>query len=154
VAKTDIEPGTVLFSIPRDACFGASVTENDDNDDEEEDPTTRDTQMELAMSILHCKKQQYLDNNNNTKEANEKEDWSPFLNLLTPPPHGLPWTWEPEFRHAMLRGTELERVVENKIKRLRMEYEQIVKQQQQQQGLSSITITYQEYVNACAIVSR
>jgi hypothetical protein len=46
----------------------------------------------------------------------------------------------------------LERVVENKIKRLRMEYEQIVKQQQQQQGLSSIT--YQEYVNACAIVSR
>jgi hypothetical protein len=152
VAKTDIEPGTVLFSIPRDACFGASVTEHDDDDDDEkEDPTTRDTQMDLAMSILHCQKQQYLDNNDNTKEANEKEDWSPFLNLLTPPPHGLPWTWEPEFRHAMLRGTELERVVENKIKRIRMEYEQIVKQQQQQQGLS---ITYQEYVNACAIVSR
>eukprot|EP00985_Skeletonema_marinoi_P008083 scaffold3597_cov82-Skeletonema_marinoi.AAC.2 len=76
VAKTDIEPGTVLFSIPRDACFGASVTENDDDDgEEEEDPTTRDTQMDLAMSILHCQNQQYLDNN---YEAKAEEDWSPF----------------------------------------------------------------------------
>lgn len=153
MAKSDIERGTVLFSIPREACFGAAATDNEDEeDDDADDPTTRDTQMDLAISILQRRqkqKQQCLDNNNND-ESNE-EDWSPFLNLLTPPPHGLPWTWDHEFRHAMLRGTELERVVESKIKRISTEYEQILKQKEQH-GLSSIT--YQEYVNACEIVAR
>ena len=147
VAISDIEQGTVLFSIPREACFGASAT--DDENEEDDDPTTRDTQMDLAISILQSQKQQCLDNNNN--DGSNKEAWSPFLSLLTPPPHGLPWTWEPEFRQAILQGTELERVVENKVKRMSMEYEHIMKTKEQH-GLSSIT--YQEYVNACAIVAR
>ena len=147
VATSDIEQGAVLFSIPREACFGAAAT--DDENEEDDDPTTRDTQMDLAISILQSQKQQCLDNNNN--DGSNKEAWSPFLSLLTPPPHGLPWTWEPEFRQAMLQGTELERVVENKVKRMSMEYEQIMKTKEQH-GLSSIT--YQEYVNACAIVAR
>jgi hypothetical protein len=146
VAISDIEQGAVLFSIPREACFGAATT--DDENEEDDDPTTRDTQMDLAISILQSQKQQCLDNNN---DGSNKEAWSPFLSLLTPPPHGLPWTWEPEFRQAMLQGTELERVVENKVKRMSMEYEHIVKTKEQH-GLSSIT--YQEYVNACAIVAR
>jgi hypothetical protein len=151
VAKSDIEKGMVLFSIPREACFGATAvadnaSEDDDDDDDDDDPTTRDTQMDMAMSILRCQQQ------NNKNETEDGQDWTPFLNLLTSPPHGLPWMWTPEFRQAVLRGTELERVVENKVKRISMEYEQIVKQQQQQHELSSIT--YQEYVNACAIVSR
>ena len=145
VAISDIEQGAVLFSIPREACFGASVT--DEEKEEDDDPTTRDTQMDLAISILQRQRQQCLDKND---ELNE-EAWSPFLNLLTSPPRGLPWTWEPEFRQAMLQGTELERVVENKVKRMSMEYEQIMKTKEQH-GLSSIT--YQEYVNACAIVAR
>jgi hypothetical protein len=134
----------VLFSIPRAACFGAAAAADDAENDDDDDPTTQDTQMDMAIAILRCQQQ---NNNNDTKD---EQDWSPFLNLLTPPPHGLPWMWSPEFRQALLRGTELERVVENKAKRIRMEYEQIVKQQQHQRS----SFTYQEYVNACAIVSR
>lgn len=145
MAKSNIEKGMMLFSIPREACFGAAdgSASEDDTDD---DPTTRDTQMDMAISILQHQKQ-CRDNIKNEGDE-EDEDWSPFLNLLTPPPHGLPWTWTPEFRRAVLRGTELESVVENKVKRIRMEYEQIVKKQE----LSFIT--YQEYLNTCAIVSR
>lgn len=148
VAKADIKQGTVLFLIPREACYGAK---EDDEDDDDDDPTTRDDQMDMAISILQSQKQQCLDNNNSSKDASNEEDWSPFLNLLTPPPHGLPWTWEADFRQAMIRGTDLERVVESEVKRISMEYEQIVKQEELH-GLSSIT--YQEYVNACAIVAR
>lgn len=159
VAKSDITEGTVLFSIPREACFGAAAaTETEDDDDDDvDDPTTRDTQMDMAISILQQKNRQHLNDNNNhstnesNKEEEKEEDWSPFLNLLTPPPAGLPWMWAPEFRQAMLQGTELECVVENKVQRIRMEYEEIVTQKERY-GLPSIT--YQEYVNACAIVAR
>ncbi len=114
--------------------------------------------MDMAISILQQKYQQHLNdsNSNNTNESNKEErereeDWSPFLNLLTPPPTGLPWMWAPEFRRAMLQGTELECVVENKVKRIRKEYEEIVAQKERY-GLPEIT--YQEYVDACAIVAR
>ena len=147
VATSDIEQGAVLFSIPREACFGAAAT--DDENEEDDDPTTRDTQMDLAISILQSQKQECCDNNN--YDGSNEEAWSPFLNLLTPPPHGLPWTWEPEFRQAMLQGTELERVVESKVKRMSMEFEQIMKKKEQH-DLSSIA--YQDYVNACVIVAR
>lgn len=154
VAKSDIEEGTVLFSIPREACFGASA-ETETEDDEVDDPTTRDTQMDMAVSILQQKYRQHLnDSNHNTDESNKEEkeeDWSPFLNLLTPPPSGLPWMWAPEFRKAMLQGTELENVVENKVKRICREYEDVVAQKERY-GLPEIT--YQEYVDACAIVAR
>lgn len=144
VAKSDIKEGTVLFSIPRAACFGAQLSSYSCSVDD--DPTTRDDQMDMAISILRCQKQDN-DGSNNIK-AEQQEDWSPFLNILTHPPCGLPWTWPSQFRQTLLRGTELELVVENKVERIRIEYEQVAKQQQ------DLSITFQEYINACAIVSR
>ena len=39
----------------------------------------------------------------------------------------LPWTWPENFRRSVLKGTELEKVAESKVKRISMEYETIVK---------------------------
>ena len=160
IATSNINKGTVLFSIPKEACFrirssslgdeggivgsDGSRRENGDDDDddgdEEEDQTTRDTQMEMALRLLHSGK-------------SEREDycrWKPFINMLTYPPNGLPWTWlsDEKFRKVILQGTELEEVVENKVERVRLEYEKIRKEQ------GDLEFSYEDYVNACAIVSR
>ena len=70
--------------------------------------------------------------------------------MLTYPPNGLPWTWlsDEKFRKVILQGTELEEVVENKVERVRLEYEKIRKEQ------GDLEFSYEDYVNACAIVSR
>lgn len=48
-----------------------------------------------------------------------------FLQMLTP--HHLPWTWWPkDFHKIALMGTELEPVMENKVKRICQEYEVIL----------------------------
>ena len=147
-----------LFSIPKEACFrirssslgdeGGIVDsdgsrrehgDDDDDDDEEEDQTTRDTQMEMALRLLHSGRSEGGD-----------YCWKPFLNMLTYPPNGLPWTWlsDEKFRKVILQGTELEEVVENKVERVRLEYEKIRKEQ------GDLEFSYEDYVNACAIVSR
>lgn len=158
IATSNINKGTVLFSIPRGACFGirsssvgdegglvgiddGSRRENgdDDDDDEGEDQTTHDTQMEMALRLLHS-----------GRSEGEDYCWKPFLNMLTYPPNGLPWTWlsDEKFRKVILQGTELEEVVENKVERVRLEYEKIRKEQ------GDLDFSYEDYVNACAVVSR
>ena len=160
IATSNINKGTVLFSIPRRACFGirsssvgdvgggikssdsGSSSENDDAD-----PTTRDTQMEMALRLFRCST-----NSNDGRSEGEEDCWKPFLNMLTYPPNGLPWTWlsDEKYRKVILQGTELEEVVENKIERVRLEYETIIKEA----AVGDLDFSYEDYVNACAVVSR
>jgi hypothetical protein len=144
VAKADIPDGTVLFSIPREACFRAAapVRGYDDSDDdstnyEEDDPTTIDSQRELAIQLLRC-------------WQTPNDGPAPFLRMLTP--NHLPWTWPEGFRKIALMGTELEPVVEYKVKRIRREYEEIVRRDDNDGG--EPTISYREYLNASAVVAR
>ena len=73
VAKSDINEGSILFSIPKNACFRAPVIDNDDfdgNDDDSNadddedvnDPTTIDSQKDLAIHFLRCKQQSPTNN--------------------------------------------------------------------------------------------
>jgi hypothetical protein len=156
VAKSDIQEGTILFSIPKNACFRAPVIDNDnfdgndedsnaDDDDEDDvdDPTTIDSQKDLAIHFLRCKQQSPTNNN----------DFAPFLRMLTP--SSLPWTWPENFRKSVLRGTELEKVVESKVKRISMEYETIVKSNKEKEKAEQINgLTYENYVDASAVVAR
>lgn len=132
VAKSDINEGSILFSIPKNACFRAPVIDNDDfdgndedsnaDDDEDvDDPTTIDSQKDLAIHFLRCKQQSPTNN-----------DFAPFLRMLTP--SSLPWTWPENFRRSVLKGTELEKVVESKVKMISMEYETIVKTKRQKKS--------------------
>jgi hypothetical protein len=144
VAKADIPDGTVLFSVPRGACFRAAAPVGDDDnnedasaDDEEDDPTTIDSQRELAIQLLRCWK-------------NTNDGPAPFLRMLTP--HHLPWTWPEGFRQTALMGTELGPVVENKVKRISQEYKEILLLHDNDGG--EPTISYRDYLNASAVVAR
>jgi len=72
--------------------------------------------------------------------------------MLTPP--SLPWTWPENFRRSVLKGTELEKVVESKVKRISMEYETIVKTNKQEEAEEINGLTYENYVDASAVVAR
>jgi hypothetical protein len=157
VAKSDINEGTILFSIPKNACFRAPVIDNDDFDgndedsnadddddeDDDNDPTTIDSQKDLAIHFRRCKQQSPTNNN----------DFAPFLRMLTP--SSLPWTWPENFRKSVLKGTELEKVVESKVKRISMEYETIVKTNKEKEKDEQINgLTYVNYADASAVVAR
>jgi hypothetical protein len=140
VAKADIPEGTVLFRIPRSACFIATKDGDNhhhhdhDDDDSYNDPTTKDTQKDLALHLLKHK---------------HSTAWAPFLNLLTP--QSLPWTWNEALRDC-LRGTELEQVVQNKIRRIQAEYEDILHSWDTQTEKREC-ITYRDYLDATSIVA-
>lgn len=140
VAKADIPEGTVLFRIPRSACFIATKDgdnhQDDDHDDDDSyhDPTTKDTQKDLALHLL---------------KHRHSSTWAPFLNLLTP--QSLPWTWNEALRDC-LQGTELEQVLQNKIRRIQAEYESILNSWDAQTEKREC-ITYQEYLDATSIVA-
>ncbi|KAL3808154.1 hypothetical protein ACHAXA_003552 [Cyclostephanos tholiformis] len=70
--------------------------------------------------------------------------------MLTP--HHLPWTWPESFRTIALMGTELGPVVENKVKRIRQEYKEMLQRQDKDGG--KLTISYRDYLNASAVVAR
>ena len=150
VAKTDIEEGTTLFSIPQEACFRAPVADsnnfnNDDDDDDDDnsqdedgDPTTVDSQKELALHLLRCKQ-------------SSNDDMMPFIRMLTP--HPLPWTWPESFRRVLLMGTELELIVENKVKRILTEFAEIVNCKDRD-GREGIVMTLRDYLDASALSAR
>ena len=134
MALTDIEGGTILFRVPKDACFTAPADETAEEALREDDPTTRDTQKDLALQFLRQK---------------ESLEWAPFLNLLTP--QILPWTLSEEMR-TCLKGTELEHVVRQKLLRLQSEYDTITTSWDvTSEGAECIS--YQEYIDACSIVA-
>ncbi|KAL3781297.1 hypothetical protein HJC23_006521 [Cyclotella cryptica] len=145
VAKANIKEGTLLFRIPRSACFIATKDgntsdddsnsdSNDSDDDSSDDPTTKDTQKDLAMHLLKHK---------------HSSTWAPFLDLLTP--QSLPWTWTDQIREC-LKGTELEQVVHSKILRIQAEYASI-QHSWDAQAEKRACISYQEYLDATSIVA-
>ena len=139
VAIANIKNGTVLFRVPRNACFALPADDSSDassHDDSEDsnDPTTKDTQQRLALHFI-CHK--------------ESTEWAPFLNLLTP--QILPWTLDDKLRQS-LQGTELEYVVKQKLLRIQSEYKSI--QQTWDDNIQGREcITYEEYIDACSIVA-
>jgi hypothetical protein len=138
VATANIKKGTVLFRIPRAACFAvaASSTNQDKSDCNDDDPTTRDSQRSLALHYLHHK---------------SNGQWSPFLNLLTP--QMLPWTLHDELLKCLI-GTELELVVHRKLARLQSEYEDLLSSLANDGKASNImSVSYGDYLDACSIVA-
>ena len=161
VVLSDVREGTVLFEVPRGACLVADETEDDDGGgdgdkgeakggdgdgggDNDEDPTTSDTQMGMALCLLRCKR------------LGPKDGWAPFLDMLTP--HPLPWTWPESFRRDALRGTELEKVAEVKVRRVREEYGRLPQLQKARRrdddDDGGLDFSYEEYLDACALAAR
>ncbi|KAL7535770.1 hypothetical protein ACHAXR_006720 [Thalassiosira sp. AJA248-18] len=104
-----------------------------------------DTQKEMAIHLLRMK--QSTNSNNN--------EWTPFLDMLTH--HPLPWTWPESFRQVVMKGTELEHVVEKKVERVRWEYEQVQRQRDELQSSGEddgFKISYRDYLKATAVVAR
>jgi hypothetical protein len=142
VASADIEKDTILFRVPKQACFTAAKNDDDESCDDDStssktsnDPTTRDTQKDLALRFLRHK---------------ESPEWSPFLNLLTP--QLLPWTLDDKLQPS-LKGTELELVVKHKLIRLEEEYKSITNSWDTKLENGRACLTYREYLDACSIVA-
>ncbi len=171
VATSFIKDGTILFEIPREACFtsneyssdshGDGSSSDDDGDDDDADvdeAITSDTQKKLALKLLR-------DMDDNRSDTRNVTKWKPFLDLLTP--HPLPWTWPKQFREKVLLGTELEKVVERKVERVRKEYKKIIASsaaatkgnardsgKKSKMAYSSMqNLTYQQYLRATSLVA-
>lgn len=160
VATSFIKEGTILFEIPREACFtsneysrgghgdGSGSSEDDEADVDE--AITSDTQKKLALKLLR-------EMENGERDTRKVSKWKPFLDLLTP--HPLPWTWPKSFREKVLLGTELEKVVEKKVQRIRKEYKKItssstVATKGKTKKKSCVpNITYQQYLRATSLVA-
>ena len=100
LARRPLRRGTVLFSIPREACFGAHSKKVGLS------PSGGDTQARLARCLL------------SERDKGSDSSWAPLLNMLTPAL--CPVTW-PRGTSCYLDGTELQPVLERKHQRLRTE---------------------------------
>ncbi|EOD34398.1 hypothetical protein EMIHUDRAFT_449359, partial [Emiliania huxleyi CCMP1516] len=96
VALQPLRRGEELFRVPRAACLGATSAGAD------ADVTDGDCQRRLALALLEA-----------------TADWAPFLAMLTPA--RCPWVWS-ESERRLLDGTELEPVVEAKLRALAEEH--------------------------------
>lgn len=96
VALQPLRRGEELFRVPRAACLGATSAGAD------ADVTDGDCQRRLALALLEA-----------------TADWAPFLAMLTPA--RCPWVWS-ESERRQLDGTELEPVVEAKLRALAEEH--------------------------------
>ena len=118
--------GTVLFRVPRSACFGVQDCAVGTLSDEE---TTQDSQARLAC--LHMAE----------RAKGAASMWAPRLDMFDSDPAANPFTWPAE-QQAWLDGTDLEAVL--CVKRARLE---------QELANAECTLKSAEYRTACAIVA-
>jgi len=162
VATSFIKEGTILFEIPREACFtanefsrgghgdGSSSSEDDEDEADVDEAITSDTQKKLALKLLR-------EMENSERDTRKVSKWKPFLDLLTS--HPLPWTWPKSFREKVLLGTELEKVVEKKVERIRKEYKKITSSSaaatkgKSKKKSCMPNVTYQQYLRATSLVA-
>ncbi len=103
IALTDLEESVVLFQVPRRACFGASEK------GEETDDETVDSQADLAVELLE---HLAMENSPFKELVSSLPDPATYDDLLFLKPDAV----------ELVRGTELEPVIQNKISRLQNEY--------------------------------
>ena len=121
VAISNIRKGDVLFSIPRDACFGARTKKAVAG------PAERDSQARLAAHFIR------------ETAKGDASDWAPLLRMLTRAP--CPWVW-PTDADEYLDGTELAPV-------LKMKHNRLAAERAASKALRGVAAD--DYAEACAL---
>uniref|UniRef100_A0A7S4B3J5 SET domain-containing protein n=1 Tax=Chrysotila carterae TaxID=13221 RepID=A0A7S4B3J5_CHRCT len=100
IATQRIEKGKEICRVPRAACFGSTASADIE-------PPALDSQQRIALLMYK------------ELQLSSKSTWAPFLEILTGKP-ASPWCW-PADAQRFLEGTELEHVLQEKLRRLEAE---------------------------------